>query len=516
MSYTPPSINAVDFDFSVDVGYTSPAIGAVDFDFSAESARQATGFSATQFGAPSIALVAAPISGTQFGTHGVALSCAATGFAGTQFGEATNRIACGAEGSLATQIGAPTARLTCAAQGVSSSSFGEPVATYSQQAQATSDAPQTQFGTPAVQLGLFGAAEGWQATQFGTPNTTLTQSASGIAPSVVFGHPQRDLKATGFSAAAFGLHGLIHNAIPIAATQFGQPTCAIAMQASAIEPTIAFGLPQYVLRAAGFSATQFGAHGVANTAVGIRSTQFGAASLRFDASGWQAGQFGAPSGYQHFNAQTLGRVTQWSWPWTGYTPADQDAPVYGFKATKFGYPLRYVAPMLPANKYVAASGFKASVFGAATTGTGAEAQASGERLTQFGTPTSRQQLQAAGLNGEAQFGAASVAMAGLATGSRVSQFGTPGSRRTQAASGLYRPTRWGVSSAARSNTYKAWPTGRKTRFGRPLGYQRFNYPATGLCSTQFGAPDSFDTHRSAMLAPSLRFGKPLLKRTPTC
>jgi hypothetical protein len=54
------------------------------------------------------------------------------------------------------------------------------------------------------------------------------------------------------------------------------------------------------------------------------------------------------------------------------------------------------------------------------------------------------------------------------------------------------------------------------RFGRPTGFSRFNYLASGFTSTAVGAPTCHERHRVAPTAPMTTFGIPLLKRNTTC
>lgn len=283
-----------------------------------------------------------------------------------------------------------------------------------------------------------------------------------------------------------------------------------------------FGTPQNLPNAVGFCPT----------AIGTPRT-----SLAQPATGWLATSFGTPEGHNHFNAATVGKLTKFAY-WTGYTPVNQISAAYSFQPVEFGLASLSYDPALPAHTYGTASGFKVTKFGTPGYVHDAIGVATGFNVTSIGAPSVAPMALAGEVTGFSStaygrhaakltqptetvgsltsFGSPRLTTARRATGARHTAFGTPTTHLTQPASSVYRAPRWGTATVERSNTYKAYPTPRLTKFGRPKGFSRFNYPATGFCPTQFGTPASFETHRATMLPPIIRVGKPLLLRTPTC
>lgn len=261
-----------------------------------------------------------------------------------------------------------------------------------------------------------------------------------------------------------------------------------------------FSLGEFIPEASGFVSTQFGTPGVIHTAYGAGSVT----------------QFGTPTGWEHYNATSLGRVTQWNYPFTAYVAHYTVAESEGFLATKFGFPQLVTPPFKPARTYCGATGFKTTAFGtpfAQSTGT---VQATGTVVTAFGQASCGQTYAATGLNNAATFGQAKAVTAAKAMGFRPTNFGTATARATYNASSRPPTNRWGIPTATRSNTYQAYGLNCSGRFGRPTGFERFNYTATGFCSTQFGTHSSSQDYRATSLPPVARFGTPLLMRYPTC
>lgn len=226
---------------------------------------------------------------------------------------------------------------------------------------------------------------------------------------------------------------------------------------------------------------------------------------------------GEPAAYPHFKAATVGRVTQWTYPYTAYVATPLTPEPYGFKATKFGFPQLVSIPIQPTNTFCKATGFKPTLFGAAATTTDTDKQASGFAPTMFGTPVAQMRNAASGFAAPVQFGQGSNAMTGNVSGFLPTLVPVATSRRTQLASSTYRAPRWGTPTVERSNTFEAYGINGSGRFGRPKGFQRFNYPVTGLRNTQHGAHTSFEMRRATMIPPTQQqFGKPLLMRTPLC
>ncbi len=147
--------------------------------------------------------------------------------------------------------------------------FGTPSARWAQAGQASALGPVVQFGTPVasgvhhadgVAMGAqFGTAlvrlkqnaAGLYPVHFGSPGSTITQRASGLAPTVRFGLPttvrSNWYEVRGFVATRCGqpiaYQRNNYHATGLGGTLFGTPSCRQRYRASALAPITRFGTP---------------------------------------------------------------------------------------------------------------------------------------------------------------------------------------------------------------------------------------------------------------------------------
>lgn len=319
--------------------------------------------------------------------------------------------------------------------------------------------------------------------------------ASGFS-TASFGVPSTPQKATGFSSTAFGVAQLKNLAIGFCSTILGTPK-VYGYEFAAGFVSTQIGLPRiFPYGAAGWNAARFG----------VPSSPLAAASINAQI------QLGAPAGSQYFPTYAIPPVTKFGWP---TTTVNQTGETYGFSSTGFGVPLKPISATVVTNLFCDATSLNTTQLGTPVAQANQTTVASGASTTTYGTPTLRLAQAASGTT-STQLGSPKASMCVGALGFKAATFGQGTHRRSQPASSTYRTTRWGLPVAERSHTYKAYRINTPTRFGRPKGYSRFNYPATAIHTTQLGIPTSFETHHAWRIEPNTSFGQPLLKRTPLC
>lgn len=246
----------------------------------------------------------------------------------------------------------------------------------------------------------------------------------------------------------------------------------------------------------------------APTATGFLATRFGVAHVHPGwVPGWKATKFGTASGVQHWNAVSLGNIVRFSWTQTGIA--------VGIKPIKFGTPVATATMPTVVGVIAQAFGFTVAQFGSAAASWSQSSTVTGLLSIQFGAPA--------------------AVRGGRATGVLPTVFGTPGVRITQQAEGLLAAVfgtgrvvltqqmaprtaiwvRFGAPDSEQSNTYKV-PGFLPMRFGRAVGFSRFNYPATGFKTCAFGTPVLHQGHRVTSIGPVIHFGDPILRRAVQC
>jgi hypothetical protein len=224
--------------------------------------------------------------------------------------------------------------------------------------------------------------------------------------------------------------------------------------------------------------------------------------------------FGTPESAKYFAAESLGVVTKVA-PMV-YHPHAKTGLTKGIPPINLGFPMLVLNPIQPANRSTAAAGFQASMFGQPSIAGTVSAEATGFATGLVGLPKLRLGLAAQSVPLEVFFGTPTTGSLFKAQGFKATSIPKHSLVRTQIAATTYRPTRWGVARVERSDTYRCWPINQRTKFGRPQGFQRFNFPAESFSHTSFGEHTSFETHLASMQAPTTRLGRPLLRRTPLC
>lgn len=323
-------------------------------------------------------------------------------------------------------------------------------------------------------------AVGFLATKFGTPATLLAQS--------------------GFAATQFGVPSVALRGVGFTATQFGTPKRYGYEFATALSPQTQFGNPVVKVIGVGWQATKFG-----TGQLHLTLPAFSAAP---------ATAFGTPIKIL-YRASTIGQVTQWAWPWTGYVATPQTWEIAGFQTGRFGSPSLWVDPSKPAHQYCATTGSKVTSFGTPTCSLLTIASTSGFSATAHGTPFAKETQPATGWQTGA-FGQPYTINVAKAFGFKSLALGAPTHTRAVFATAVQPKIRFGTPGIFRSNTYKAYRINTPTRFGRPRGYSRFNYRPQAIHTTSFGIPTSFENHRVSAMWPNTRLGKPMLKRTTLC
>lgn len=231
------------------------------------------------------------------------------------------------------------------------------------------------------------------------------------------------------------------------------------------------------------------------------------------AAGFTTTAFGAPYGANAYRATTIGELPRFGTP---ATPTYTEHLAQGFNNTRFGVPYGLLPfEFEPANQAASARGWLATQFGTPAGQSNFAGQAQGWQAAQFGSPRYTGVLTAESLGMRAQFGTPTAGSGHRAQGFRATQFGTPTCAVGYLAQGFGR-TRFGTPRASLPGVLVArgWCG---TRFGTPRGsLPPPGHAATGFSTTQFGVPVATIRHRAATMGPLSRFGRPTLRRNPTC
>lgn len=248
----------------------------------------------------------------------------------------------------------------------------------------------------------------------------------------------------------------------------------------------AFGPAGYLSASPGELDFTYAAAGPSGTVAGvgasISSTSFGTpvaaggaaapSPTTCYASGFLAGAFGTPSAVGPFEV-------------SGIAPG-----------TLFGAPLATTFMPAVIHRTGAAGAVHSTAFGTPTAGAAVSGQASAAAPSvAFGTALAGVTQHAQPVAPTAAFGAPAAGATAHADGFRSPSFGTPAAGRVQSAGSFYRETLWGVPSAAGYSAHSAEPA---------------------AIGAQFGAHIASCAYRALHLAPTARFGKPLLLRSTTC
>lgn len=367
--------------------------------------------------------------------------------------------------------------------------------------------------TNYVGVRLVGATGGSAADYFATPYYSDDSSAAGttiVAELIV-----ENL------ASWFYIDGVLHD-YRLRATQGEAPgylNLAAANTNISVDYIQTFG-NGFAYTTQGFRSTQLGSH-VAfwdqfGTVSGLApATQFGTPQFVGKVSGFQPTTFGTPYGSTSGMTTSLGEITQFGTP---LTAVDATCVVDAFNAvlTRFGTPgALKIAPPAGWPFIVYAQGVLVTTFGNPAAAYLLIGNATGgAAATTFGSPGS---LNAYGPTGFAStsFGTPVGAKVQVASGFQTGARGTPTRLVGQTVTG-FSSTRFGQARAVRPTSYPAAGF-RRTNFGRPTGYERFNYLVTSSApTTTFGAVLALEAHKVFHIPPGTRFGEPLLSRGATC
>lgn len=232
-----------------------------------------------------------------------------------------------------------------------------------------------------------------------------------------------------------------------------------------------------------------------------------------EADGWRAAQFGTPYATNTFRAQSLGRVVNFGTP---STPTFLQAQAQGWRTVHFGIPYGSQPFMFgPENVTVQAQGWRAARFGLATAQINFAGEATGWRAAVMVPPKLVHVGQTANVGPAVRFGVPSVTSVHRPSGWRAAAFGTPTSGVAYVAQSL-RPVRFGVPRLLTPGALVAqgW---RAVRFGVPSVVDQLGaLKAEGFRAVQFGMPSALNIHRAQTIGRVVRFGRPTLRRNPTC
>lgn len=245
----------------------------------------------------------------------------------------------------------------------------------------------------------------------------------------------------------------------------------------------------------------------APTATGFKPTTFGTAHVHPGwVPGWKAAKFGTVVGKQVWAAASLGNIAKFSWV--------QTVAVSGFKPVRLGTPVATATMPTVLGSITYALGFLAVGLGTPAAVRPQSGTASGLRAVTFGTPSAVRGGRATGFAPRV-FGAPKAVLGQRATGLLATVTGTGRAVLTQQV--LPRSAvsvRFGTPTSVQAGKLAAGFA--PVRFGRPLGYSRFNYPAAGFKATRYGTPQAKQGHRVSSLGPVVRLGTPIVQRSALC
>lgn len=280
--------------------------------------------------------------------------------------------------------------------------------------------------------------------------------------------------------------GLSYDVLVAVATPLGAPSVraqavlqARAADTAAMGAFRAFVVTPVFVRATGFSFVSFGSPTAINgqQATGIYSTAFGTPS----------------------------------------SPVPQTVEASPIPSLRLGTPVLFLSTVVRTDLICAASPVATGQLGVPSSLTNVTVRADGSAGSYFGMPWAGVRRSAQAIGPSLAFGLPSTALSLRVQGYAVTVFGTPVAAAGQRSASTFKAPRWGVPTCVRSNTYLARGITPSPRFGRPSGRKINAYQASAVGGAgHFGAPACTQRYRALGAYDGARFGKPLLRRNPTC
>jgi hypothetical protein len=231
-----------------------------------------------------------------------------------------------------------------------------------------------------------------------------------------------------------------------------------------------------------------------------------------DPDGVQTGlaQFGAPSRGVACAAVSIGRTTNISPAYYSFAQWEEASAVQ--PASRFGTP--GALQPTPTSTTTAARGATSSIFSVAATSTAVSGSAQGVAVPTVGTPTLRTSYAAANWQAAA-LGSPFISLGAVTAGWAASVMPTPSHARSQSCTGFER-TKFSNPRSDILGTQKAVGTPAAARFGRPACRTGDFRLVVGFATGSFGSAAASSIYRARHTAPTVRFAKALLRRSPTC
>lgn len=225
-------------------------------------------------------------------------------------------------------------------------------------------------------------------------------------------------------------------------------------------------------------------------------------------------KFGTPYAVNAFRAESIGRVAKFGTP---STPTFVQAQANGWRAVRFGTPY-LLRPFLfgSENFVVQAQGWRAAHVGDPTVLVNFIGQALGWNAVSLGAPKLTNVMQAESLGSVVQFGdTATLTTRHSANGWDAAQLGTPVAAIGYLAQG-WRAARFGTPIVRVPGSLIAYGW-QAVRFGTPRVFDQLGaHPAEGFSAVHFGVPSAVNVHRAQTIGRVAHFGRPTLRRNPTC
>lgn len=185
--------------------------------------------------------------------------------------------------------------------------------------------------------------------------------------------------------------------------------------------------------------------------------------------------------------------------------------------SQLGTPVLFLSAVVQTNVICAASPVMVGRLGAPHATTVVAVRPNGSIGGHFGTPNIAVQRSAQPVGPFTLFGLPTISLSSWAQGYSAAAFGVPTGAVAQRSTSVSGVSKWGTPTCVRSNTYLVRGTTPPLRFGKPRGRKINAYQASAVeGSGQFGAPDCAQRYRALGAYDGARFGKPLLRRNPTC
>lgn len=237
-----------------------------------------------------------------------------------------------------------------------------------------------------------------------------------------------------------------------------------------------------------------------------------AANVVVQADSWQSGGFETPYAANAFRASSIDAPVRFGTP---TTPTYLVVRPFTWSGTQFGVPYAMsVFEPGPEDATVQASSFGGSTFGVPTAKVDTVANPASWSGTQFGTPRLALVGQVTTVGPGTQFESPSLTIRQKAASWSGAGFGTPSVAVGHIASS-FGGIRHGAHKATVEGTLLTKSFGG-TRFGTPSAFDQLGaLPAESWSETTFGTPAVFDIRRAAPIS-SGGFGRPTLRRNPTC